>query len=228
MNLPDPKYFTESTQIINVKADSWDGPVAKMQWLERVNPEDDWKAISDQFDVVVGKRGLAWGQNILPVPKTAEDLKKEGDMKTPSGLYGLCFAFGYAPNPPERMAWPYLPIDENFVGVDDPKSRYYNCIVNQKTLQDHDWKSAETMYRADGLYKWGIVIDYNFGNEKYTSLPASFSPSLSETGAGSQIFFHIWRGEGQGTEGCIAMPEEKMLELMHWLRGDLMPLVWIH
>jgi len=211
MILPESKYLSESTQLINIKAIDWNGPEALMQWWNRDTNRDEWKFVNEPIEVVVGKNGLEWGQNLIPVPDNITSLKKEGDMKTPAGLFGLCFAFGYEANP--RIKWPYLPLNENFVGVDDPDSRYYNCIVDQKKLQDHDWKSAEIMLRPDGLYKWGLVIDFNFENQI--------------KGGGSQIFMHIWRGPGQGTEGCIAMPEEKVIELLNWIDGSKKPLLWI-
>jgi len=38
-------------------------------------------------------------------------------------------------------------------------------------------------------------------------------------GNGSCIFLHIWRGPGQGTAGCTAMPEEILLDTIHWLNS---------
>src|SRR6266702_1525139 len=41
--------------------------------------------------------------------------------------------------------------------VDDPASTRYNQIVDGPG----DWKSAEVMRRADGLYDWVIVVGHN-------------------------------------------------------------------
>jgi L,D-peptidoglycan transpeptidase YkuD (ErfK/YbiS/YcfS/YnhG family) len=38
-------------------------------------------------------------------------------------------------------------------------------------------------------------------------------------GNGSCIFLHIWRGPGQGTAGCTAMPEQNLKEIIHWLNS---------
>ena len=217
---PISPYLTQSTQLITVKAKDWHGPIAQMQWLERTNTNSEWEPINETFEVVIGKNGVAWGQSLMPIPSGATTFKKEGDMKSPAGLFGFCFAFGYPQSHDPDIKWPYLPLNNNFVGVDDPDSRYYNCIVDQSKLTSHDWKSAETMWRPDGLYKWGLVIDFNFEN--------AMSVSLSSKGAGSQIFMHIWRGPGMGTEGCIAMPEEKMLGMLHWIDGNKRPLAWVY
>ena len=208
----DP-HLSKSNQLITVKADDWNQPIAYMQRWERADDKHEWLAKNDPFEVVIGKNGMAWAYNLLPIPNNVEVFKKEGDMKTPAGLYGLCYVFGYAKNQDPGIKWPYLPLNENLVGVDDPDSLYYNCIIDQNKLKQ-DWNSAETMYRADGLYKWGLVIDFNFTN--------------AIKAGGSQIFMHIWRGAGQGTEGCIALSEPKMMELLHWIDGNKNPLIWIH
>jgi len=200
-----------STQLIVVNADKWNSNQAQMQWFERDETTDEWKPVNEPFDVVIGKNGLVYGLSLVPVPDSITELKKEGDHKTPAGLFGFCFAFGYAPHPDPEITWPYLALDENFVGVDDPESRYYNCIVDQSKLKTHDWKSAETMLRPDGLYKWGLVVDYNF------------NPFVKA--GGSQIFLHIWRNSETWTEGCTAMPENKMFELLKWMDGGKNPLL---
>ena len=201
------------SQLIIVQAKSWNTCEATIQWFER-NDHGAWEPVDEAFEVVVGKNGMAPGRNLLPANEIVTDIanKKEGDHKTPEGLFGFCFAFGYAKEKEVSFGWPYLQVDENFVGVDDPKSFYYNCIVNKSVLQTPDWNSAEIMYRPDGLYKWGLLIDYNFG------------PTIP--GEGSQIFLHIWRGPGQGTEGCTAMPEDKMLALLRFMDPNKNILIW--
>jgi L,D-peptidoglycan transpeptidase YkuD (ErfK/YbiS/YcfS/YnhG family) len=170
-------YLQESTQLITVKARSWNGPVAELQLFERTDNQNAWISINT-FEVVIGKNGLACGQSLIPVP---------------AGTTAL---------------------NDNFRGVDDPESLYYNCIVDETKIKLRDWQSSETMLRADGLYKWGLVIDYNL------------RPCVK--GAGSQIFMHIWRGAGIGTEGCTAMPEERMLEILRWIDGGRNPLLWVY
>jgi len=203
--------LSDSKQLIVVNAKDWDSHQAQMQWFERNKPTDEWQPVNKPFDVVIGKNGFAYGHGLIPVPDDITELKKEGDHKTPAGLFGFCFAFGCAQKPDPGITWPYLALDQNFVGVDDPESRYYNCIVDQSKLKQHDWKSAETMLRSDGLYKWGLVVDYNF------------NPFRKE--GGSQIFLHIWRNSETGTEGCIAMSEDIMLELLKWIDGNKNPLI---
>ena len=61
-------------------------------------------------------------------------------------------------------------------------------------------RSFEEMRRTDSLYEVGIVIGHNR------------SPVVK--GCGSAIFFHIWRGRGIPTSGCVAMAREDLLRIL--------------
>jgi L,D-peptidoglycan transpeptidase YkuD (ErfK/YbiS/YcfS/YnhG family) len=209
--LPNSQYPENCSQIILVKGLSASSHEATMQFFEKKGRE--WQAGNYEFEAVIGKKGLAWGGSEADKPE-GMNLKVEGDLRAPVGLFKIVYAFGYAPKLDLNPSLPYLQVSEGFVGIDDPASKYYNCIVNSKIFPDKDWSSAEQMYRTDGLYKWGFVIDYNFEN----AIP----------GRGSCIFIHLWRGAGQGTEGCIAISEENMLELIKFLDLNLNPVIMVN
>ena len=95
-------------------------------------------------------------------------------------------------------------------GVDDPKSRYYNQLVERSKVERVDWASSEQMLRADDLYKWGLFVVHN-----PTATP----------GAGSCIFIHIWRNSSAATVGCTAMAEPDLLRLLRWLDPDAHPVL---
>lgn len=196
------KALTQSTQLVLVRNQDWHRPKAVLFMLERTNAQYSWQ-VNDSFPVVTGKQGMAWSP-FLKIPDTGT--KCEGDMKAPAGLFGLDTAFGYAPQ--ADLSWPYLSINDHLFGVDDPHSQYYNHIVDSQQVEK-DWQSAEVMLRPDGLYRWGLVVDYNL------------HPPVK--GAGSCIFIHIWRDADTGTEGCTAMPEDRMLQLLHWLKPEARP-----
>ena len=69
----------------------------------------------------------------------------------------------------------------------------------------------EKMKREDGLYRHGIVIEYNM------------DPIVR--GKGSAIFLHRWQGKGKSTRGCVAMPEHQILRLLSWLDPAQKPLI---
>jgi D-alanyl-D-alanine dipeptidase len=95
----------------------------------------------------------------------------------------------------------YAALDDSWVCVDDPRSSRYNRVFDAAGVMK-DWSSAETMRRADELYRWVVVVDHN----------ADATP-----GAGSCIFLHLWSGPEGGTAGCTAMDRPVMEELLAWL-----------
>jgi L,D-peptidoglycan transpeptidase YkuD (ErfK/YbiS/YcfS/YnhG family) len=151
------------------------------------------------------KRDGKWAEILPPVPAVvgragfaSPGEKREGDGRTPSGTYPLRRAFGYAPQSPTRLL--YRQATEEDIWVDDVNSPDYNRWVNRRETTA---TSFEEMRRKDDLYKYGIVIEYN-------TLPVV-------KGNGSAIFFHIWKGSGQPTSGCVAMDEQDLLKVLEWL-----------
>lgn len=152
------------------------------------------------FPVVVGKKGMAWGRGLHNYWLLSGQHKREGDERAPAGLFTLGFLFGR--EPPGQVNMPFLSVTNEHFCVDDPTSQFYNIIVNEKEVVK-DWKSAEEMQRADGLYELGIVIDHNAD-------PVT-------PGMGSCIFMHRRRQADRGTAGCTAMKQENTLQLATWL-----------
>lgn len=212
----EKQLIKSSNQLIVVKTENWNSIHAKLQCFERMNIENEWEAITEAFDVVVGKQGMAAASEaFLPENEKEIGLKKEGDNKTPAGIFTLGSSYGYA-RKTEVESWiklPYVQATEALKCVDDGNSRFYNQIIDKNNITEAeiDWNSAEDMLRKDELYKWGIVVNYNTENPR--------------KGCGSCIFIHIWRSPETGTEGCTAMPEERIVELLKWLKPETKPLL---
>jgi L,D-peptidoglycan transpeptidase YkuD (ErfK/YbiS/YcfS/YnhG family) len=209
-NISKPSGIPDSCrQMILVLADNWNNFHAEMFLCEKEIA--NW-AIKASFSAVLGKNGFAWGVGLhSPSLFTDGQLhKKEGDLKSPAGVFTLGKCMGYAPNCPYNPSLDYEPIKETTQGVDDPGSKYYNQIVDTATIQGADWKSFEKMKRADGLYQWLIVVNHNIQNEP---------------GKGSLIFIHIWRNQNSGTTGCTAIAEANMIELLKWLDKSKKPII---
>jgi L,D-peptidoglycan transpeptidase YkuD (ErfK/YbiS/YcfS/YnhG family) len=167
-----------------VVAANWDSATGVLQAFERGDKSAPWNPHGRAIPVVLGKNGLAWGRGLadasLPGPE-----KKEGDNKAPAGIFKLGQAFGYAPA--LSAGWvklPYLPLTKQIEGIDDPRSRYYNRLIDRSKVARVDWHSSEQMRRDDILYEWGLVVEHN-------------SPARS--GAGSCIFLHIWKKPSTAT-----------------------------
>ncbi|MNF91575.1 hypothetical protein D3C84_741800 [compost metagenome] len=122
-------------------------------------------------------------------------------------MFKLGTAFGYEPSADTRL--PYLSLTPTIECVDDSQSTRYNELVDGSVVAK-DWDSSERMRRSDDLYRQGIFIQHN--------TPAS-------PGAGSCIFFHIWRGPTAPTRGCTAMDPADIARLFSWLDPRQSPLL---
>jgi L,D-peptidoglycan transpeptidase YkuD (ErfK/YbiS/YcfS/YnhG family) len=168
----------------------------KVYALERAG--SGWRQAMEPFDASIGRNGFApYGE------------KREGDGRTPSGLYRLGTAFGYAESAATKM--PYRQSLPDDVWIDDPNAPDYNRRVSQSQTRA---LSFEKMKRADHLYKYGMVIEYNT------------DPVIK--GHGSAIFLHIWAGPKLTTAGCVAVSEDNLLRILNWLDPAAKPAILIN
>ncbi|WP_206454642.1 L,D-transpeptidase family protein [Aurantimonas marina] len=147
-----------------------------------------------------GTRGiLAAGSLRIPcaLGRTGTTIfKREGDGATPVASMALLSAW----HRPGRMARPAarLPIRRTRPGVDlwcdAPSHPAYNRYVRAPFSA-----SAESLARADRLYDFVVVLDWNI--------------SARARHRGSAIFLHIAREGFPPTEGCIAVAPRDMLRL---------------
>ena len=194
-----------SNQLIVVTTENWSDIHGSAQRYERHG--DSFQKFGEPFAVVVGKSGLAWGKGLDPVDPVEGPVKREGDGKAPAGIFKLGTAFGYATSADTRL--PYLALTASSECVDDGASAHYNQLVDGAAISK-DWNSSEQMRRKDDMYKNGIFIDHN--------TPAT-------AGAGSCIFFHIWRSPVSPTLGCTAMEPASIARLLQWLDPRQSPLL---
>jgi len=143
---------------------------------------------------VIGKNGLA-----------AAGEKREGDGKTPSGIYLIGPAFGYAPWIDTGLVYRQA-TDKDF-WVDDAGSMQYNEWISGSPAA----RSFERMKRPDDLYLYGAVIGYNM----HPVIP----------GNGSAIFMHIWRKYDHPTSGCVALGRRNLRRTLHWLNRKYQPVI---
>jgi L,D-peptidoglycan transpeptidase YkuD (ErfK/YbiS/YcfS/YnhG family) len=185
------------SQIILVKDDSFLFFTSrKIYALEK--HDSAWHQTMEPIDAVVGRNGFA--------PRGE---KREGDGRTPSGLYRMGTAFGYAPSVPTRM--PYRQTLADDLWIDDPNAPDYNRWVK---LSETRALSYEKMRREDDLYKYGIVIEYNT------------HPVIKDHG--SAIFLHVRATAGSTTAGCVAISEEDILKILAWLNPAANPVIVIN
>jgi L,D-peptidoglycan transpeptidase YkuD (ErfK/YbiS/YcfS/YnhG family) len=197
--MPWPEAFTtavgESSQVLLVLNDDPAAVRVQVAALEKRNGR--WRRPFVSVEGMIGQNGFA-----------PPGEKREGDGRTPSGVFPLGLVFGYPPSAPTKM--PYRQATERDLWVDDVAADDYNRWATKGTTKA---RSFETMRRADGLYKLGVVVEYNT------------NPVIK--GHGSAIFFHLWRGRGVSTAGCIAIAEEDLRRIVEWLDPAARPVVFL-
>ncbi len=192
--------FTRSLQTVVVTTKDWNSISGTARLFERKTATSNWKPVGDSFPVVVGRSGLAWAE-LLNGDLDMTKIKQEGDGNAPAGLFPLTAAFGIS-SKPNAVELPYTRLDKFTECVDDPKSHFYNRIVNRMQVGNVDWKSSEKMLEVGDRYALGVVVAHN-------SYPV-------EAGRGSCIFLHIWRDASTGTAGCTAMERRNLERITAW------------
>lgn len=139
--------------------------------------DNKWKHVFTETGAV-GRKGI--GKN------------KEGDQKTPKGVYNLTMPFGNRKNPGAKQK--YLKVNKNHYWCSDKK--YYNKLINIKK-KPHKCK-GEHLYYYGKAYGYAMFVDYNV-ECKYPK--------------GSAIFLHVKSAKG-GTSGCIAISETNMKKII--------------
>lgn len=198
-------------QILVVIAQDWDCHQGILQRYCRADSQNAWESFCGEIPVVLGTNGLAWGIGLHPSLYSEKPIKIEGDKKSPAGFFSLGPAFGFTPyDEMSHLKIKYLYLNEYIEAIDDPKSHYYNQIVNRKEITNPDWHSSEKM-RMHSVYSLGCVINHNFPKPKKD--------------AGSAIFLHLWRSEYCGTAGCTAISHKNLHAILSWLDRDKKPLL---
>lgn len=195
----------ESTQLIVVTTKDWSASKGTLQRYDKVNQR--WHKTGQAIEILLGRNGLGWGIGLHTTPPNAPFVKKEGDGKSPAGIFALKHAFGYHAL---HVAYPYQTYKETDHCVDDVHSTLYNKIVDSTSVTP-DYQSFEHMKFPKNYYKYGIIVNHNHINE-----------TGSKKGAGSCIFMHI---KSIPTAGCTVMNEEQMKEIIQWLDAKSNPLL---
>lgn len=203
----------DALQLVVVTTPGWDATAGELRRFVRDDPGSAWRLDGDVVPVVIGRTGLAWGvgfDGYAVSVQPAGPLKREGDGRSPAGIFPLDRAFGFAPAEAATYRLPYLPLTTAIECVDDPASQHYNDVVDRTRVARVDWTSSERM-RQIAPYRLGVIVAYN-------TAPAARA-------RGSCIFLHIWDGPGSTTAGCTALDATALDELMRWLDPAMRPAI---
>lgn len=191
-----PRALHRATRLVIITVPNMASVKASMQTFARKSPAASWERRSEPEPAVVGAAGIGWGQTFASFAKKDEPIKREGDKRTPAGVFRLGPTFGFTAE--KITGHVQLQPGKSFC-VDDPGSSRYGQIVARSAARDA--KSGEDMATFP-LYKRGIVVNY---------------PALRGAKAGSCIFVHVWSGESVGTASCVALPEARVADLQTWI-----------
>lgn len=199
----------DAEQLVLVTIADWNADQGMLRRFSKT--KRGWEAVQSPIPVTIGRKGAAWGIGLhteQPGPR-----KKEGDGRSPAGVFRVGNAFGYASS--ARTQLHYVSMTASDYCIDVASSPLYNRIVDERVVgPDAIGGSTEPMRRdihldGDHRYKLGFIIEHN---------------SAGEAGAGSCIFAHIWKDVGVPTAGCTAMEEAAIRELIAWLDVDRKPI----
>tara|TARA_B100001093_G_scaffold320596_1_gene305928 strand:+ start:288 stop:779 length:492 start_codon:yes stop_codon:yes gene_type:complete len=135
-----------------------------------------------RYKCALGKNGIA-------------KRKKEGDKKTPAGLFSLGKVY-YRKDKIRNLKTNLkkIVIKKKMAWCDDPNNKFYNKLTFTND------KSKEKLYRKDNLYNIIVVINYNI------------KPIMKNKG--SAIFIHLARKNYSGTMGCIGLKKKDLLDIL--------------
>jgi L,D-peptidoglycan transpeptidase YkuD (ErfK/YbiS/YcfS/YnhG family) len=190
-----------------------DSSVVELQRWSRTRG-GSWKPVGSPFAGRLGARGVAWGRGIHPFDPLPVGLvaKREGDDRSPAGVFTLGMAFGFAPVVQHQSTQPYTQVTPYDLFIEDPNSPAYNTHVRIDHLPATEWEITQQMEQSDPSHALELVINHNTAP---SPLP----------GAGSAILFHVWRRDGAAnTSGCTSMAWENVRDLVAWVDPRQRPL----
>lgn len=203
-----------TTQLVLVVTPDWNANRAEVSLYSRDNRSSPWKRIGSPSPCMVGRNGLAWGRG-LAEPLSGGPRKKEGDGKTPAGLFPLPLAFGYEPQVKASQAGirlPYLALTPSTVCVTDPDSAVFNDLADSKKSAAA-WTRQDRMIRDDNANRLGAVIGHNRPDPR--------------PGLGSCVFLNIEPAPHKPTGGSVGCPEPLAREILAWLDPESKPVIAI-
>lgn len=179
------------SQLLIATAPSAGATAGTLTWWERSGRS--WRAVGTA-PARFGSHGLAEGAT-----------RKQNTGTTPTGLYGLPFAFGNSAAP-VGSTLPYRAVTSSSWWCEDTASTSYNRWVSPLPA---DCRASESEHLADypAQYAHAVLIDFNY--------------TAPVKGRGAGIFLHV-NGSG-ATAGCVSVPADALNRVMAWLKPAAHP-----
>ena len=179
--------YTSHIMIVSVSDEDVALCLYEREDVDKIQENSGWELVLET-NAIIGKNGLG---------KT-----KEGDGKTPIGVFRFVKAFGILENPGTKVE--YIQTANTHYWIDDCSSKYYNQYIEVNDV-DPDWKSAEHILQYGEAYHYVLATSYNIER-----IP----------GKGSAVFLHCIAKDSEATAGCVAVPEVYMREIMKRVESE--------
>ncbi|MFG3204480.1 L,D-transpeptidase [Streptomyces sp. NPDC048192] len=160
-----------------------------------------WWDLRDGRWVAAGTAPARFGANGLAEGGS----RTQGTNTTPTGLYGLPFAFGTKAAPSgTRVA--YRAVKDGSWWCQDNDSASYNRWV-EPLPRDCRASESEHLVSYPTQYAYALVIGFNYDRPV--------------RGRGAGIFLHV-NGKA-ATAGCVSVPEDAMRRILQWAEPEKRP-----
>ncbi|MDQ1020920.1 L,D-transpeptidase family protein [Streptomyces afghaniensis] len=191
---PLPARMTDTgggTQLITAVAPGAASTTGTVTWWDR---EDGRWLRAGSAPARFGANGLVEGAS-----------RTQGTNTTPTGQYGLPYAFGIKAAP-RGTAYRYRRVHRDSWWCQDNGSRSYNRWTEPRAA---DCRAAESeqLITYGEPYAHALVIGFNY--------------ERPVRGRGAGIFLHV-NGRG-ATAGCVSVPKRAMRAILTWARPERKP-----
>jgi L,D-peptidoglycan transpeptidase YkuD (ErfK/YbiS/YcfS/YnhG family) len=191
-------------QLVVVTAKDFSASSGLLRRFARQGPDAPWQEVGGAVPCRLGRNGLGVGRGLVDF--SDGPVKKQGDGRTPAGLFRLPEAFGYADEAAARAAGvrlPYAALTDRSACVTAPDSPLFGRIAGPEAREAGGAVRQERMVRDDRANVWGLVVGHN--------------REQPDPGAGACVFVNVRPASGPATGGSVGCPEDVAAGLAAWL-----------
>lgn len=195
----------DCTQAVLGIAEGWNSSQVTLSVVEK-DRNGRWVRTLGPIPGRLGRSGLVWGLGLHTNPRGAV-IKREGDGRSPAGIFAIGGLWTTTQTPVKRhRSIPEVRVGPADLWVSDPSTpKLYNRYIRLNHPAASPWELKEQMRQTDYAHSIKLLICHNTAE----------TPGRPVVGAGSSIFFHIWRRDGAApTAGCTSMAEKNLRSII--------------
>ncbi|MFZ0383690.1 MAG: NlpC/P60 family protein [Solirubrobacteraceae bacterium] len=195
-----------ANQLIVVSSSTNDPPgyLTTLRVYQRANVASPWRHVFGPWHAETGSGHL------LPA-----GARREGDHATPIGVFGIgATMYGNEPDP-GGLHYAYHRLTCGDWWDEDPYSPRYNRFVHVPCGLTPGFAAwSEPLWTETVAYPYFAVVQFNMNPIR-----------RGANALGSGIILHNW--VGGATEGCVALPQGELLDVLRWLKPSAHPVIEI-